>query len=183
MRSFLSRAFHCASSRPALSVAVLSGTAFAASMVGQYAVGLEPCPLCLTQRLIFGVLMVLSAVLSLLPRRAGATAMGLAFVTALGALGVATGLYHLALLLGLLGESCSILVPRTLGAIQETLPALLHPVLEGYGSCTPERGSLEYMQAMGLVWCALALFGTTMALSVKGIHDVLAGRWLETSRA
>lgn len=139
-------------------VAVVSAVAVAGSLTAQYSWGMDPCPLCLLQRLIFFVLLALSSLMLLFPKEAFVRRAAFPLLlSAITMVGIAVFYYHLRLLTSESDGGCSLLVPQIIGAVQDLMPERFIYLLDGTGSCTPEKGSLEAFEALVLVVIAGAM--------------------------
>lgn len=158
-----------ASTAPSKLVCAISGFALLSSLVAQYLLGMDPCPLCLTQRLIF-ITLFLAGMLWHLAPPGGAVYRAIAVIPfALGLTGVGIVGYHLSLLTGLIDSGCNITFPMFIGQVQDLMPESALILLDGTGSCSPEVGSVEYLQTYGLLGCAMVLFLSNVVLSLRGL--------------
>lgn len=158
-------------------IALYSALCVAGSLALQYQVGLEPCPLCIAQRLCFVAMLVLSLPLALSsPRRSlanGLGIVGLALVPAVflvGLAGLGVVIYHLWLLtLSGADASCSVAVNFFLMDLSALFPAWLQFMFTGLGSCKPE--SVYELFTLPVL---LAFSSTGYALSVMASVSGLA---------
>ncbi|MCC5610536.1 disulfide bond formation protein B [Nostoc sp. CHAB 5834] len=160
--------------RAALALSIASGAAVTGSLIAQYVFQMDPCPLCLSQRFTFLVLCLLGMAWAAFPRIHVATLSFWTLVVALCVFGLYLSGYHASLLMSV-GESCSMLVPKVLGKIQEALPSALSVILDGTGSCTPDKGSLEFKQTASLIGAAVVLQMSILGLGVSSICRPLFG--------
>ncbi len=147
-------------------VGVLALGAVGLAALAQYAFDMQPCPWCVFQRLVYivvGVLALLAAMLSNMPRRA---VIGLAFLSALG--GIASALWQQ--LRAVNENSCDLsLAERIIGKLQ--LDRLLPQLFEARTSCADAAVSVLHIPFA--VWsCALfvilaLLLAWTLRASMK----------------
>ena len=146
-------------------VAVLSIVAVGAALVSQHGFGMEPCPWCVLQRVIFLAIAV-ACVIGLVFRGATGRALGatLALLLALGGIGAALYQHFVAAA----SQSCNLtLADKILNFL--TLPSLLPDVFSPRASCADAAVSLLGIPYDFWSLALYAIVGVT-ALSV------LAGR-------
>lgn len=127
--------------RPALMLAlagVASLAAVGAALVSQHVFGMQPCPWCILQRLIFAAIGVVCLAGALLPVRAAVLPAGL-LTAVLAVLGAAAGLYQH--FVAARSASCNLtLADRIVSRTQ--LDALLPEVFEVRASCADAAANL-----------------------------------------
>ena len=144
-----------------LGVALLALAAVVTALVSQHAYGIQPCPWCVLQRLIF-VLVALCALLGLAWRRIGA---GLALAFAVG--GVAAALWQHFVAAG--SAACNLTLADRLVAATG-LDRVLPQVFAAYASCAEARVNLLGVpyEFYSLVLFALLCTALAAALSKRG---------------
>ena len=143
-----------------IGIAALCFGALAAALVSQHVFGMEPCPWCVLQRLVFaGIGLV--ALAGLAWRTAtGMLTFGLGLL-AFAASGIATALWHY--FVASSSTSCNLtLADKIMNA--SDLPALLPEVFEARATCADAAVSL--LGVPYVLW-ALALFVLIAGLSVR----------------
>ena len=140
-----------------LMAALLSLGAVAAALVSQYRFGMQPCPWCVLQRLIF-VAIGVAALLGLLLRRTGASLM-----LALALAGAAAALWQH--FVAKSSASCDLtLADRIVAGLR--LDGLLPQVFAAYASCADAAVNL-----LGLPYefWSLALFVVLAAMALRAL--------------
>jgi protein dithiol:quinone oxidoreductase len=149
----------------ALSVFLLAAASLAAALALQFSYGLEPCPLCIFQRVAFAVAGVLALAAALTRNRALFCA--LAFLSGVGEIaGLGVALRHLWVSAHPQEASCS---PFTLAQMAERFPIghWLPKVLAGEAECA----SAAHWTLLGLnlpQWAAL-VFALSALLLVRAV--------------
>lgn len=156
--SFLSRSLESAYKRPALAISIGSGLAVATSLIAQYGFGYDPCPLCLTQRLLFMAIFLLSTTALALKKFETPSTYLLFLASAFSCAGILIVGYHFLIVTQTLSGGCSITFPLFIGQVQELLPESLIFLMDGYGSCSPELYSAEFYETLVFLVGALGLF-------------------------
>jgi disulfide bond formation protein DsbB len=139
-------------------VAVASFGAVVAALISQHAFGMQPCPWCVLQRLIF-VAIGAFALLGLVRRGAAGSRVAATFALLLAIAGVATAFWHY--FVAAKSASCNLtLADRIVGATQ--LDRLLPDVFEARASCADAAVDLfgipyPMWAAFVFVVCAVAL--------------------------
>lgn len=151
-----------ASETPLLAlVAIVSLGSIATALVSQHAFGMEPCPWCILQRLIFAVIGVL-ALIGLAVRAATTTRIVAVAGVLLSLAGIAAALWQQ--LVAAKSASCNLtLADRIVGWTQ--LDRLMPEIFEARASCADAAVSLigvpyAIWAAAAFVICALALLRT-----------------------
>ena len=150
-----------ASSRSlSIGIAALCFGALAAALVSQHAFGMEPCPWCVLQRLVFAAI-GLVALAGLAWRTAtGVLTIGLGLL-ALAASGIAAALWHY--FVASSSTSCNLtLADKIMNG--SGLPALLPEVFEARATCAD--AAVNLLGVPYVLW-ALALFVLIAGLSVR----------------
>lgn len=148
-------------------IALLAAACVVGSVFLQYVVGLEPCPLCIVQRLAAFSLMFLAA-LTWGIGRLGPNRIIVKLVAAIltvGAVvacatGVAAVIYHAWLYLNTLRGiegSCSLEVSFALMDLASKLPGWFQFMMQGYGSCAPQNVA-QFIYIPVLLSAAFGLF-------------------------
>ena len=145
-------------------VALLSIAAVAAALVSQHAFGMEPCPWCTLQRLIFLVIALVCAV-GLVWRAAAGRVIGAVLVGALSLSGVASALWlHF---VASKSASCNLtLADRIIVALR--LDTLIPDVFSPRANCA--EAAVNLLGVPYTFW-SLALFALFAAISVKVIAN------------
>ena len=139
-------------------VALASFGAVGAALVSQHAFGMQPCPWCVLQRLIFIAIGVF-ALLGLAWRSAAGSRVAATFALLLAIAGVATAFWHY--FVGAKSASCNLtLADRIVGATR--LDQLLPDVFEARATCADAAVDLfgvpyPMWAAFVFVVCAVAL--------------------------
>ncbi len=142
-------------------VAILCFGSIAAALVSQYAFGMEPCPWCILQRLIFAVIGVL-ALIGLAIRAATATRVVAVVGVLLALAGIAAAVWQQSV--AAKSASCNLtLADRIVGWTQ--LDRLVPDAFEARASCADAAFSLlgvpyAIWSAVVFVVCAVALLRT-----------------------
>jgi protein dithiol:quinone oxidoreductase len=152
--------------RPLAAIAVVSFGAVAAALVSQHAFGMDPCPWCILQRLIF-VATGVAALLGLAWRSAG-----LILVTALTGCGVAAALWQH--FVAAASSSCNLtLADRIVSGLQ--LDAMLPFVFEVRASCADAAVNLA---GLPYEFWSLGLF---TAIGAAALGLLLSGRGVQAA--
>jgi protein dithiol:quinone oxidoreductase len=139
-------------------VAVASFGAVVAALVSQHAFGMQPCPWCVLQRLIF-VAIGAFALLGLVWRGAAGSRVAATFALLLAIAGVATAFWHY--FVAAKSASCNLtLADRVVGATQ--LDRLLPDVFEARVSCAD--GAVDLFGVPYPMWAAFAFVVCAIAL-------------------
>ena len=139
-------------------VAVASFGAVAAALVSQHAFGMQPCPWCVLQRLIF-VAIGAFALVGLVWRGAAGSRVAATFALLLAIAGVATAFWHH--FVAARSASCNLtLADRVVGATQ--LDRLLPDVFEARVSCAD--AAVDLFGVPYAMWAALVFVVCAVAL-------------------
>jgi disulfide bond formation protein DsbB len=139
-------------------VAVASPGAVGLALVSQHAFGMEPCPWCVLQRLIYLAIGAF-ALLGLFWRGAAGSRVAGTFALLLAASGIAAALWHF--FVAARSPSCNFtLADRIIGATQ--LDRLVPDVFEARASCADAAASIlglpyPIWSAIGFLVCAIVL--------------------------
>jgi disulfide bond formation protein DsbB len=139
-------------------VAVASFGALAAALVSQYAYGMDPCPWCVLERLIF-VAMGVFALLGLVWRRPAGGRVAATFASLLALAGFAAAMWQH--LVAAKSASCNLtLADRIMTATQ--LDKLVPSVFEARASCADAAVNLagipyDFLAAAFFALCAIAM--------------------------
>ena len=138
-------------------IAVVAFAAVAAALVSQYASGMDPCPWCVLERLIF-VVIGLFAVLGLIWRHAAGGRVAGTFALLLAVAGFAAAMWQH--FVAAKSASCNLtLADRIMTATQ--LDRLLPSVFEARASCADAAVTLfgvpyDFLAAAAFALCAIA---------------------------
>jgi disulfide bond formation protein DsbB len=144
-------------------MAAASFAAVAAALVSQHAYGMQPCPWCVLQRLIFLTIGAVAVPAALLSARAVRVTGGLA-IAALAAAGVAAALWQH--FVAARSSSCNLtLADRIVSGLR--LDVWLPPVFEVRASCADAAGTLL---GVPYEFWSLALFVLLAAAALLGLR-------------
>ena len=139
-------------------VAIASFGAVIAALVSQHAFGMQPCPWCVLQRLIFAAIGAF-ALLGLVWRGAAGSRVAATFALLLAIAGVATAFWHH--FVAAKSASCNLtLADRIVGATQ--LDRLLPDVFEARASCAD--AAVDLVGIPYAMWAAFVFVVCTVAL-------------------
>jgi len=139
-------------------VAIASFGAVIAALVSQHAFGMQPCPWCVLQRLIFAAIGAF-ALLGLVWRGAAGSRVAATFALLLAIAGVATAFWHH--FVAAKSASCNLtLADRIVGATQ--LDRLLPDVFEARATCAD--AAVDLFGIPYAMWAAFVFVVCTVAL-------------------
>ena len=139
-------------------VAIASFGAVIAALVSQHAFGMQPCPWCVLQRLIFAAIGAF-ALLGLVWRGAAGSRVAATFALLLAIAGVATAFWHH--FVAAKSASCNLtLADRIVGATQ--LDRLLPDVFEARATCAD--AAVDLLGIPYAMWAAFVFVVCTVAL-------------------
>jgi protein dithiol:quinone oxidoreductase len=157
-----------------IAIAVISFALIAIALVLQHAVGLDPCPLCIFQRIAYlAVGCLAAAAAALMPRRSARVAGFLVLLAALGGAGIAGR--HVWLQMQPAGLSCG----PGLQTMLENFPLtdVLPKVFRGSGDCADASWTLLGLTIAdwSLLWFVILCAATLVALFAPRYRPGFAG--------